>query len=140
MGLSHINYQEQQMKRTYSLLAVILAAFSLPVLAQTAPAPTKDPAATPRVDQRQVNQQQRIDQGVQSGQLTTKEAAKLDKGQAQVEKKEAKAKADGKVTPKERKKLEQAQNKQSQKIKHEKHDKQRDLDHDGKKDAPATKK
>ena len=128
------------MKRTYSLLAVILAAFSLPVLAQTAPAPTKDPAATPHVDQRQVNQQQRNDQGVQSGQLTTKEAAKLHKGQAQVEKKEAKAKADGKVTANERQKLQHAQNQQSKKIRHEKHDRQRDLDHDGKKDAPAAKK
>ena len=128
------------MNRTYSLLAAILAAFSLPVLAQTAPATAKDPAATPRVDQRQVNQQQRIDQGAQSGQLTATEAARLNKGQAQVEKKEAKAKADGTVTAKEREQLKHAQNKQSQKIRHEKHDKQRDLDHDGKKDAPAARK
>lgn len=128
------------MKRTSTLLVAVLAAFALPVLAQTAPAPVKDPAATPRVDQRQANQQQRIDQGVQSGQLTGKEAARLDKGQAQVEKKEAKAKADGKVTAKERKNLQHAQNQQSKKIKHEKHDKQHDLNHDGKKDAPAAKK
>jgi hypothetical protein len=119
------------MKRTSSLLIAVLAAFALPVLAQT---------NTPKVDQRQANQQQRIDQGVASGQLTGKEAARLDKGQAQVEKKEAKAKADGKVTPKEREQLKQAQNKQSKKIKHEKHDKQHDLNHDGKKDAPAAKK
>ena len=72
--------------------------------------------------------------------MTGKEAARLDKGQAQVEKKEAKAKADGKVTANERKKLQHAQNQQSKKIKHEKHDRQRDLDHDGKKDAPAAKK
>ncbi len=128
------------MKRTSSLLIAVLAAFALPVLAQTAPAPVKSPAATPGVDQRQVNQQQRIDQGVKSGQLTGKEAANLEKGQAQVDKKEAKAKADGKVTPKEREKLKQAQNKQSAKIKQEKHDKQHDLNHDGKKDAPAAKK
>jgi hypothetical protein len=102
----------------------------LPVLAQT---------NTPKVDQRQANQQQRIDQGVASGQLTGKEAARLEKGQAQVEKKEAKAKADGKVTAKERAKHEQAQNQQSKKIKHEKHDSQRDLDHDGKKDRPGAR-
>ena len=119
------------MKRTPSLLIAVLAAFALPVLAQT---------STPKVDQRQANQQQRIDQGVASGQLTGKEAARLDKGQAQVEKKEAKAKADGKVTAKEREKLKKTQDQQSKKIKHEKHDKQRDLDHDGKKDAPAAKK
>jgi type II secretory pathway pseudopilin PulG len=123
--------KEQYMKRTSSLLIAVLAVFALPVLAQT---------STPKVDQRQANQQQRIEQGVASGQLTGKEAAKLDKGQAQVEKKEAKAKADGKVTPKEREKLKHAQNKQSQKIRHEKHDKQHDLNHDGKKDVPAAKK
>lgn len=119
------------MKRTSSLLIAALAAFALPVLAQT---------NTPKVDQRQANQQQRIDQGVASGQLTGKEAANLEKGQAQVEKKEAKAKADGKVTAKERQKLKKAQDKQSKKIAREKHDKQHDLDHDGKKDRPAGRK
>lgn len=128
------------MKRTSTLLAALLAACALPVMAQTPPAPARDPAATPRVDQRQANQQQRIDQGAQSGQLTGKEAARLEKGQAQVEKKETKAKADGKVTANERKKLQQAQNQQSKQIKRAKHDRQRDLDHDGKKDAPAAKK
>ena len=117
------------MKRTSRLLIAALAVVALPVLAQT---------STPKVDQRQANQQQRIDQGVASGQLTGKEAARLDKGQAQVEKKEAKA--DGKVTANERQKLQHAQNQQSKKIRHEKHDRQRDLDHDGKKDAPAAKK
>jgi hypothetical protein len=131
MGLSHCNHQEQYMKRTSSLLIAVLATFTLPVLAQT---------NTPKVDQRQANQQQRIDQGVKSGELTGKEATKLEKGQAQVDKKEAKAKADGKVTPKEREKLKQAQAQQSKKIKHEKHDHQHDLNHDGKKDAPAAKK
>ena len=119
------------MKRTSRLLIAALAVVALPVLAQT---------STPKVDQRQANQQQRIDQGVASGQLTGKEAARLDKGQAQVEKKEAKAKADGKVTANERQKLQHAQNQQSKKIRHEKHDRQRDLDQDGKKDAPAAKK
>ena len=128
------------MKCTSSLLIAVLSVFALPVMAQTAPAPAKNPAATPGVDQRQVNQQQRIDQGVASGQLTGKEAAKLEKGQAQVEKKEAKAKADGKVTAKEREKLKKAQDKQSKKINQQKHDKQHDLDHDGKKDRPAGKK
>ena len=119
------------MKRTSSLLIAVLAFLALPVLAQT---------NTPKVDQRQANKQQRIDQGVQSGQLTGKEAAGLEKGQAQVEKKEARAKADGKVTAKEHEKLKKTQDQQSKKIKHEKHDKQRDLDHDGMKDAPAAKK
>ena len=80
--------------------------------------------STPRVDQRQANQERRIEQGVKSGSLTQKEAARLEKGQAHVQKMENKAAADGKVTRKERERLEHAQNNQSRKIYREKHDKQ----------------
>lgn len=125
------------MKRTSSLLIAVLAAFAVPVLAQTAP--TRNPAATPGVDQRQANQQQRIDQGVKSGELTGKEAARLEKGQERVQKMEDKAKADGKVTPKERERLQQAQSQESKKIYREKHDRQHDRNHDGKMDRPARK-
>ena len=128
------------MKRTSSLLIAVLAAFALPVLAQTAPAPARGPAATPGVDQRQANQQQRIDQGVKSGELTGKEAARLEKGQERIQKMETKAKADGKVTPKERERLQKAQNQQSKKIANEKHDRQHDRNHDGKKDRPGERK
>lgn len=128
------------MKRTSSLLVAVLAAFALPVLAQTAPAPAKDPAATPGVDKRQANQQQRIEQGVKSGELTAKEATRLEKGQERVQKMEDKAKADGKVTAKERERLHQAQDSQSKKIQREKHDRQHDRNHDGKKDRPAKNK
>ena len=119
------------MKRTSSLLIAVLGALALPVLAQTAPAPARDPAATPGVDKRQANQQQRIDQGVKSGELTTKEAARLEKGQERIQTMEDKAKADGKVTPKERERLQRAQNHESRKIAHEKHDRQHDRNHDG---------
>ena len=97
-------------------ILAILASAALPVAAQT---------ATPRVDQRQANQEARIQQGVQSGELTGKEAAKLEKGQASVQKKEDKAKADGQVTKKERAKLAKEQDKQSKKIHKQKHDKQK---------------
>ena len=85
-----------------------------------------DPAATAaaRADQRQANQERRIEQGVKSGSLTEKEAARLDKGQAHVQKMENKAVADGKVTKKERARLEHAQDNQSRKIYRQKHDKQ----------------
>ena len=95
--------------------AVAALAFALPAAAQT---------ATPRVDQRQANQERRIDQGVQSGQLNAKEAARLDKGQDKVEKMEDKAKADGVVTKKEKGALHHAQDKQSKRIHRQKHDKQ----------------
>jgi CRISPR/Cas system-associated endoribonuclease Cas2 len=91
-----------------TILAALVTAAVLPVAAQT--------PSTPLVDQRQANQEARIQQGVKSGELTPKEAAKLEKGQDKVQKMENKAVADGKVTPKEQAKLERAQNKQSKKI------------------------
>ena len=83
-----------------------------------------DTTSTPRIDKRQANQERRIEQGVQSGALTPKETARLEKGQAHVQHMENKAVADGKVTAKERRHIEHAQNKQSKKIYHEKHDAQ----------------
>ena len=99
--------------------------FSVPVaaLAQT--------ADTPRVDQRQANQEARIQQGVQSGTLTEKEAARMEKGQAQVQKVEDKVKADGVVTKQERARLHQAQDVQSKRIYRQKHDRQTDFNHNG---------
>ena len=97
------------------LLAILVAAAALPAAAQT---------QTPVVDQRQANQEKRIEQGVQSGQLTPKETAKLERGQAKVEKMKEKAEADGKVTAKERAKIEKAQDRESKRIFREKHDKQ----------------
>ena len=96
--------------------AAVIAAFALPAFAQT--------TSTPRIDQRQKNQQQRIDQGVKSGELNKKEAARLQKGQDRIQKMENKAAADGKVTAKERAKIEKAQDRESKRIYREKHDKQ----------------
>lgn len=118
------------MKSASTLLIAVLTAFALPVLAQT---------NTPNIDQRQANQQQRIDQGVKSGQLTGKEAARLEKGQEHVQKVEDKAKADGVVTKKERARIQHAENVQSRHIAKQKHDRQRDMNHDGKKDRPGRK-
>src|SRR2546423_865867 len=80
--------------------------------------------STPRIDQRQANQERRIEQGEKSGALNQKEAARLEKGQARVQKMENKAVADGKVTAKERARIEKAQDKESRRIYKEKHDKQ----------------
>ena len=41
--------------------------------------------------QRDVNQQQRIEQGLQSGQLTTREAARLESEEARVERDQSRA-------------------------------------------------
>jgi hypothetical protein len=74
--------------------------------------------------QRQANQQQRIEQGVKSGELTKRETGKLEAGQAKVSRKEANAGTDGKVGPKEQASIQKAENKQSAKIHGEKHDAQ----------------
>lgn len=114
------------------LLPLTIALFAGAVLAQT-PSPT----TTPRLDARQENQAQRIEQGVASGQLTGKEAARLEKGQERLQKMEDKAAADGKVTAKERTRLAHQADKQSHMIAREKHDRQRDMNHDGKRDRTA---
>ena len=96
-------------------------------------------ASTPIFDQRQANQEQRIQQGVQSGSLTQKEAANLEKGQTHVQNMENKALSDGKITQKEAQRINETQNKQSRKIEQQKHDQQHDYNHDGKKDKHNNK-
>ena len=103
-----------------------------------APAVLAQSVATPNFDQRQLNQEQRIQQGAQTGALTPKEVTKLEQGQGRLQAKEDKAKADGKVTAKEREHLQHAQDRQSEKIYREKHDRQHDYNHDGKKDHPKS--
>ena len=75
--------------------------------------------------QRNVNQESRIAQGVKSGALTNREAAKLERGQARVDRKEARAGADGKVTAGEERRIQNAENRQSARIYREKHDAQK---------------
>src|ERR1051325_9094724 len=102
--------------------------------------------------QRDVNQQQRIEQGLQSGQLTTREASKLEReesrverdqsramqdgklspaekarlerGEARIDRKEARAGANGKVNAAEQRRIQRAENRESRRIYKEKHDAQ----------------
>ena len=100
-------------------LIAVLAAAALPALAQTTP------PEMPRVDKREANQEARIQQGVTSGELNSKEAARLQRGQAHVQALENNAKADGTVTRKERAQLHRAQDRQSKRIYRQKHDAQK---------------
>ncbi len=103
------------MKKALHLIAALsVAALSSMAMADTTP-------ATPRVDQREANQQQRIANGAASGQLTAKETQHLEKQQARVDATEAKDKADGKVTAKERRQLARKQNRASRDIAVAKH-------------------
>lgn len=103
-----------------AIIAVAVIA-AVPALSH---AQVRDPAATPGIDKRQEMQQKRIDQGVQSGELNKREAARLERHQGRIEKMEDKAKADGTVTKKERAKIQHAQNNESQRIHRQKHDRQ----------------
>lgn len=80
--------------------------------------------ATPRVDQRQANQEARIAQGAQSGALTPREQRRLHREQKVVAKAETAAKADGTVTRTERRQLHHLQNHASRDIARQKHDAQ----------------
>jgi uncharacterized membrane protein YebE (DUF533 family) len=100
-------------------VAALAAALALPAFAQTS-----GPAATPGIDQRQANQEQRIDQGVASGQLTKPETRRLEQGQNHVERMETRAKSDGVVTKQERGRIHHAQDTQSKRIYRQKHDSQ----------------
>jgi hypothetical protein len=77
--------------------------------------------ATPRIDQRQENQEQRIEQGIDYGRLTEHEANKLEAQQNRIDNAEARAKADGVVTRGERTRLKARQNAASRNIYRKKH-------------------
>jgi hypothetical protein len=71
--------------------------------------------------QRNINQQGRIEQGVPSGALTNKETSQLERGQARVDRVEARAGADGHVGAREQARIQNRENNQSRKIFRDKH-------------------
>lgn len=71
--------------------------------------------------QRNVNQQERIHNGMENGSLTNREAARLEAGQARVDRKTANAAADGHVGPVEQRNIQHSENRQSRTIYRKKH-------------------
>jgi hypothetical protein len=108
-----INLKESTVMFKLSHVAgAVLALASVAAFAQTNTAETV---------QRDVNQQTRIENGLQSGQLNTREAALLEKEQARVDRMQSKALKDGKLSAAERAKLDAAQDKTSRDIYTAKH-------------------
>lgn len=100
------------MKVRLTAVALIMSApFAATVFAQTVGSEV----------QRDINQQHRIEQGVQSGQLTNKEASRLEWGQARVDRAEARAGADGHVGAREQARIQHRENVQSRHILRDKH-------------------
>ena len=94
------------------LTIAVLTALSLPAFAQN---------TTPRIDQRQDTQERRIQQGVRSGELTPREAARLERGQARIRHMEQQALADGRISRRERAAIDQEQTRQNELIARLKH-------------------
>jgi hypothetical protein len=85
--------------------------------AVSALAGTNDPV----IQQRELNQEKRIEQGVGSGQLTPNEAGRLDAQQARIKQTEDRMKSDGNLTAAERGKLTRMQNRANRNIYRKKH-------------------
>jgi hypothetical protein len=98
-----------------AVIALTLA-FAGGALAQT---------ATPGIDKQQANQEKRIQQGVNSGELTNREANRLEKRETKLQANKEKAQADGVVTKKERAKLQREAKRDSKAIHRQKHDAQK---------------
>jgi len=74
------------------------------------------------IDQRETNQQERIGQGVKSGQLTPGEARRLERGEGRIQRVEGRdLEKNGKLTPHEKRQLTRMENRESRRIYHAKH-------------------
>jgi hypothetical protein len=81
--------------------------------------------AADRHQHREHRQQKRLQQGVDSGKLTRREARKLRAQQRRIDHYQNKAAADGTVDAQEKRKLERMQDRASQEIYDQKHDAQK---------------
>jgi hypothetical protein len=99
-----------------------------PLAAALLGAATFSVAASPaeaRINQRQGHQQQRIYHGIRTGQLTPREAARLERQQVRIARYEARSRADGPgLTRAERIRLERMQDGASRSIYRQRHDRQ----------------
>jgi hypothetical protein len=93
-----------------------------PLQGNDKPTPIKgEPLGAGLETQRDMNQQDRIDNGLKDGQLSTGEAAKLEKGEARIDKQEANDMKNGPLTTQEKTQIQKEQNQESNKIYQDKH-------------------
>src|SRR6478736_3200335 len=98
-GLHHPHWEEPKMKFAHSVVAAAVSlGFCTAAFAQAGTV------------QRDVNQQQRIEQGLQSGQLNSGEASRLEREQSRIDRDQARALKDGKLSPAEKARLQREQN------------------------------
>lgn len=80
------------------------------------------------INQRQDYQQNRIERGINDGQLTRSEAGRLEQGERRIDFAQARAKADGRVTGQERARIERMTDRQGREIYQQSHDRQQAWD------------
>jgi len=97
------------------VLAAALAAVTVPSLAFAQ-------ATTPWIDRREDRQENRIGAGTSDGSLTSREAARLNRGQTHVDAMQNRAASDGTVTRRERARIHHQQNIQNRRIYRQRHD------------------
>ncbi len=108
------------MKTRTTLLSTMLALLTLPVVAQTT---TPTPVTGQSIQDRKENQQDRIANGVKSGELTAGETANLEKKESSVnqEERDMRKLDNGKLTTQDKATLNQQQNQLSKQIYQDKH-------------------
>jgi Spy/CpxP family protein refolding chaperone len=79
-------------------------------------------AGSRSVNAREHREQQRINQGIRSGELTRREARRLESGLARIRIDERFARADGHFTPRERARMQHELDRESRNIYRQKHD------------------
>ncbi len=113
------------MKLAKLIVAAALLATPAALFAQAAQTatPTPAPVTGKTIAERKVDQQDRIAQGVKSGQLTAGETAHLEHQEAGINKEESgmRAQDNGKLTAQDKKTLTKQQNQESRRIARDKH-------------------
>ena len=97
-----------QFVRSTVIVSAILA-MSGPAMAQTF------------IDEREAHQQERIEQGIKSGQLTCRETRQLERGEGRIDRVEGRDLAKGPLTAHEREHLNRMLNRESRRIYRDKH-------------------
>jgi hypothetical protein len=111
------------MNLTKLALIFTLTLAPVAIFAQATTTPNPAPAKPATINQRKENQQDRIAQGVKSGQLTAGETAHLEHQEAGINKEERgmRAQDNGKLSKQDRKTLNKQQNQESRRIYRDKH-------------------
>lgn len=113
--------------KTYIAQIVLAGSLLVPAIFAQTPAPAQQPKPANKVNARRENQQDRIAQGVKSGQMSAKETAHVETREHKVNQEihADRAAHGGKLTAQEKKQVNRQQNKLSNQIYNDKHNAQK---------------